>query len=382
MSREARLTALCHGGMVTIAFGLNLLPVFLPRLSAEFGGAKGLTGEQLGRLGALAFLGLVAGIAVTGPLADRLGAKVFAVGGSLLTAVGLAAMALSPTYAAFGAASFLMGLAAGMLDMVLSPVVAALHPERRSAAINRLHSFYALGAVGTILLGVGATGMGWSWRTASGLLVPISATLGVGFALLKFPVMAGEARTPFGVLLRDRWFRIAAVAIFLGGATELGLAQWLPTFAERTLGYPAWMGGASLAAFSLAMAAGRLAVGAMGTRLDPFRIMAWGCATSVGLFIAATTVPHPVWALGACVAVGFTGSTLWPTMLAVSADRYPSGGATMFGALAAMGNAGGIAMPWVVGAVADRSDLRVGLATSLVAPLLMWPLVLRLARRG
>jgi fucose permease len=54
------------------------------------------------------------------------------------------------------------------------------------------------------------------------------------------------------------------------------------------------------------------------------------------------------------VLVGFTGSCLWPTTLAVGADRYPRGGATMFALLGALGNFGGIFMPWLVGVVADH----------------------------
>jgi len=50
----------------------------------------------------------------------------------------------------------------------------------------------------------------------------------------------------------------------------------------------------------------------------------------------------------------------------------------MFAALAALGNAGGIVMPWVVGWIGDLSSLRWGLAVSALAPLLMLPLVIML----
>ena len=72
------LTNLCYLAMMSLSLGLNLLPVFLTTLSATYGGVDGLTQEQLGRLGAIAFAGLVIGILVTGPLADRWGAKPFA----------------------------------------------------------------------------------------------------------------------------------------------------------------------------------------------------------------------------------------------------------------------------------------------------------------
>jgi fucose permease len=50
----------------------------------------------------------------------------------------------------------------------------------------------------------------------------------------------------------------------------------------------------------------------------------------------------------------------------------------MFAALVAMGNAGGILMPWIVGWIGDLVNLHWGLAVSTVAPLLMLPLVLLL----
>jgi fucose permease len=124
-----------------------------------------------------------------------------------------------------------------------------------------------------------------------------------------------------------------------------------------------------------------MVIGALGNRFDPYTFLLWGCGTSVVLFLGASFLPHPIAALTCCILVGFTGSALWPTMLAVAADRHPDGGATMFGALAAFGNAGGIFMPWAVGAIADLSNLAWGLAVSALAPLLMFPIVLAL-RRG
>lgn len=377
-----RLTWLCYGAMMCLAVGLNLLPVFLTALSAFYGGVEGLSGEELGRLGALAFAGLVVGIVVTGPLADRYGAKPFAQLGNALTVVALVAAALAPTYATLGVALFVLGLGAGLLDMVLSPVVAALNPARRAAAMNWLHSFYCVGAAVTILAGTLALRAGLGWRGACLVLAPLPLVLIVMFAPLRFPAMSTEgARTPLRSLLGDRWFWGALVAIFLGGATEIGMAQWLPAYAETRLGYAPWVGGAALLAFSVAMALGRMVVGALGGRGEPHRIMAWGCGASVLLFLVGSFSPLTPLALAACVAAGFTGSCLWPTMLAVAADRHPEGGATMFGALAALGNAGGIVMPWLVGAVADASNLSWGLATSALAPALMLPLVLVLRAR-
>jgi fucose permease len=153
---------------------------------------------------------------------------------------------------------------------------------------------------------------------------------------------------------------------------ELGLAQWLPAYAEMSLGFSKWTGNTSLLAFSAAMALGRIFVGLIGRRVDSIRLMLGCCCwTSVVLFLLACFAPWPAVALAASIAVGLAGSCLWPTTLGVAADRFPQGGATMFGLPAAFGNLGGILMPWLVGVTSDWSSLRVGLATSTACPRLM-----------
>lgn len=368
--------------MMALAIGLNLLPVFLTSISATYGGETGLSGEELGRLGATAFAGLVLGILITGPLADRYGSKTFAQLGNILIIISLTLAAWAPTYLFLSLSLFLLGCGAGMLDMILSPIVAALNPERRTVAMNWLHSFYSVGAVVTILAGMVVLQAGFGWATACLALIPLPLLLTLGFAPLRFPPLQaeGDVRTPFRTLVKRRWFVYALIAIFLGGATELGMAQWLPAYAETTLGFPIWIASGSLLAFSLAMAAGRMVVGAIGHKIGPFQVIFWACGSSTVLFVGASFLPVPAAALICCIAVGFTGSALWPTILAVTADRYPNGGATMYSALAALGNAGGILMPWAVGWVADRSDLHWGLFVSVLAPLLMLPIAIAMSR--
>ncbi|MEZ5412738.1 MAG: MFS transporter [Opitutaceae bacterium] len=375
------LTNLSYLAMMSLSIGLNLLPVFLTTIGEIYGGETGLTQEQLGRLGASTFAGLVVGILITGPLADRLGAKPFVQLGNALIAISLVGAALAADYTMLALALFCLGLGAGILDMVLSPVVAALNPTRRAAAMNWLHSFYCVGAVFTILVGTVALTAGLGWRGTCLLLMILPLGLLVAFAPLKFPALHLEGgRLKLRTLIRRGWFWVALVAILLGGATEAGMSQWLPAYAETALGFPTWVGGLALLLFSVAMAAGRMVVGAAGARWNAYHIMALGCGSSVLLFVASSFLPIPVVALSACVLVGFTGSCLWPTMLAVTADRYPDGGASMYGMLGAFGNLGGIFMPWLVGWVADKHDLHWGLAISALAPLLMLPLVLGLRR--
>ena len=87
---------------------------------------------------------------------------------------------------------------------------------------------------------------------------------------MSFPALTtdGGERIPLRSLVRNIWFIGALGAIFLGGATELGMAQWLPAYAETSLGYPQWVGGTALFLFSVAMAVGRMGIGTLSARLD------------------------------------------------------------------------------------------------------------------
>jgi len=367
-----------YAAMMCLAIAINLIPVFLTTLRVDLGGAAGLTNEQLGRLGAITFMGLVGGILLSGPMADRWGARPFTVAGNGLIALGLILLGIAPGYGTACAAVFVMGVGAGILDMVLSPLVCALQPERRTMAMNWLHSFYCIGAVCTVLAGAYALRCGLGWRALSLWMTVLPLLVTLAFVRLPLPplVAQGETRTRLRQLVREPYFLATLAAICLGGATEAGLAQWLPAYAETTLGFSQWTSGLSLLYFSLAMAVGRMAIGMAGHRAGAFPLLLVCCWGSTALLVAGSFAPWSVVALGACMAVGVTGSALWPSTLAVAADRFPQGGASMFGLLAACGNLGGVFMPWAVGWVADRSDLRWGLSIATLCPLLMGFLLL------
>ena len=364
----------CNLAMMALAIAINLLPVFLTTIAFDLGKGTLLSAEQLGRIGAVTFIGLVGGILVTGPLADRWGGRIFAVGGNGLIAIGLAALHWTMDYPMLLGAAFIGGVGAGILDMILSPIVSSLtRGQSQTAALNALHSFYCIGAIVTILAGSLALRFGLSWRTLALGLLPMPAMVGIAFSFLPMPTLieAGRARIRTGELMRQRFFLLTMVTIFLGGATELGMAYWLPAYAEKSLGYASWTAALAFLGFSLAMTVGRLGIMFLPKTVKAIPLMLVCCVATAVLFPIASFSPNRGLAVAACILVGLTGSCLWPTTLAIAVDRYPQGGATMFTLLGALGNFGGIFMPWVVGAVADHWGLRWGLASATLCPLLM-----------
>jgi fucose permease len=366
-----------YAAMMALATAVNLMPICLVAVAKDF---HNLTSEEQGRIGAVTFAGLCVAILASGPLVDRLpgyGAKAFAVGGNLLIAAGLALLAYAPNYHVVLATSFIMGLGAGSLDMILSPIVSVLRPDRRTVALNFLHGFYCVGAVLTILAGALALKLNVHWRAATLGLIPFPLLVAVGFVFAYIPplIAEGSERLSTRTLLKDRFFQLALLAITLGGATELGLAYWLPTYAQRELQFTKFTADLSFLGFSLAMAIGRLAIGLLGHKISTIHLLLYCCLASTILFLIAGLAPATI-ALAACITAGLAGSTLWPSTLALVSDRHPHGGATMFALLAALGNAGGIAMPWLMGTIADRSTLALAVALGAAVPFLMFVILL------
>ena len=368
---------------MTLAIALNLVPVCLPLLRQGLGTGVVLTNEQLGRIAATAFAGMVAGLLLSGPAANRFNARWFTVGGNLLIVLGLMAMGLADSYRALLLAVALMGLGGGFLDMILSPIVCALEAGRRAQAMNWLHAFYCVGAVVVVLGATVAFARGWTWHRLAFWMAAPPAALAVAFSCLRHPDLALQKsrRSRARDLLGDRKFLLFLAAIFLAGAAEMGIAQWLPAFAELELGLSRSVGGASLVAFSVAMALGRMGVGVASSRIPIRRLMAWSSGATALLLVVAGACPLSGISLAACVASGIAMSCLWPSTIGEAADQFPLAGASMFGVLSACGNLGGIVMPWLIGIIADSRSIALGIAVSAVCPVLIL-LTLRFMRKA
>ncbi len=366
--KPARVVWLCNGGMLCIAFVGSLIPVYLTTFGETFGG---LSEHELGRIPATMFIGAFLSILISGPLADRFGAKRFAVGGMVLCALGLLCLSQASSYPFLLVASAILGLGAGVLDMILSPIVSALSADNRVSAMNRLHAFYCLGVVGIVLITSLCLYFNIHWRLVIALFALMPLSLGIGFLTSPLPPLVHPDHERYGLrkLIRRPRFYAAMLMIACVGAIEEGMGQWLPAYSESVLGYSKSTGAMALAGFALCMGTGRL--------LAPYAIQRFGayalvlvCGISCAiLYSVAAWANTPAIALSACVLVGLGCSVLWPTTLGMTADRIPQGGATMFSFMAGVGNLGCILAPWSEGVIANTWNLRVAIGVGTLAPI-------------
>lgn len=323
-----RLVLGAYLGMIGLAACTSPLAVCLTSLSVTF---PELTTAGLGFLSTVILAGVVTGLLLAGPLADHWGLRPFMILGEALEVAALVATALAPTVPVLWAAMGLVGIGAGLVDGLASPLVAQLQPRQRTRALNWLHSCYPLGfllmgAVAAVLL----RSLG-DWRAVFPVVsLPALAALAL-FLTTRFPrsPVQGEGWAALRAVLPGPSLWIGLVAIALAGATEMGLSHWTPTYVERALGQTREEGAAVVLGMAAGMLVGRLGVGALAPRVRPVRLMLAAAGICAGTILTAGLAPAKA-AMAAVPLLGLAVACLWPTVMALTADSLPRAGATVF----------------------------------------------------
>ena len=270
----------------------------------------------------------------------------------------------------------------GLLELLLSAIIQSIPSDAKAAAMSLLHSFYAWGFIGVVVLTslmleiFGAHN--WHWLFMIWSIVPLYNF----FNFLRVPLapqVPDEHRTSTKILASTPFFLFVVLGIVLGGAAEVSMSQWTSAFAETTLGLPKRLGDLlGLCLFAALLGIGRLLYGVYGKRIDVWHVMLWGSLFATLCYLVAALSPIPVISLIACALCGLGVALLWPGSVTIAAHRFPLAGASMFAILAAGGDTGAAVGPWLLGLVADLTPanfvlapLRVGMLVGMIFPLLM-----------
>ena len=359
----------CYLGYVTQAISINLLPLLYVTFQKEFS----VTLAQLGLLATVIFVVQIAVDLLAARFGRHLSYRVGCIAAHVCATVGLASMSFLPSvlsdpYIGILLASVLLSVGGGLIEVLISPVVDAIPGEEKAGEMSLLHSFYCWGVVGVALLStlfftVCGT-VAWRWLVLLWTLIPAMTVL--LFCLVPLPPK------PEATAASPQPFRFAGLFLLLmllmlcGGATELGLAQWASLFAERGLRVSKTLGDLlGPCAFALFQGSARVVYARQSLSHDARRMLvlcAVGCVVSYSLIVAS---PWPLLSLlGFCLCGWFVGP-MWPGILSLASERYPTGGTSMFATLALCGDMGCALAPAMVGAVSDAVRMNVSLAYAL-----------------
>lgn len=328
---------------------------------------------------------------VAAATADRIGFRVPFVAGVVLQVSGWFLLAQVRTFPQALGALALLGAGGATVDALVTPIVCAAYPERRSRMSNLLHAFYPLGLVLTAaaVLCLQLSDVHWRWifRILGLACLPV----GLATLLLALPSQAheGTSRQAARGLLRRPAFLLLMLAMVLAGATEMGPANWLPTFIREL---PAAVqnspgqqlaAGLGLALFGALMAAGRLLASGLSARLGERRLMIAAAALCTAcLLTAALPLPRGL-IIAALATAGLGVACIWPTLLGLAGDRFPRAGASMFSSLSTCGAMGCAIAPALMGWIAEATGrLAPAMAALAAAPAMIMLILGWIPRSG
>lgn len=279
----------------------------------------------------------------------------------MLTIIGLLIYALTPfvfpgnVYPGMVIGTIVFSAAAGLAEVLISPVIAALPSDNPDREMSKLHSIYAWGVVGVILVSsmylVLFGRENWQWLMLLMIVIPLASV--ILYAGAEIPQMSTPERVS-GVLqsLKNRSLWLCVAAIFLGGAAECTMAQWASGYLEQALQIEKiWGDLFGVALFALALGLGRTMYAKVGKHIE--RVLFFGAVGATLCYLTAAVTSVPLLGLFACAFTGFCVSMLWPGCLIVATDRFPSGGVFIFAMMAAGGDLGASVGPQLIGIITD-----------------------------
>ena len=357
MNPVKRLRTACYTTNVTMSIVGNLPPL----LFLTFRSMYGLSYSLLGALVLINFCTQLAVDLVFSFFSHKFNIPLTVKATPAFALVGFLLYALAPVlfpnavYAGLVLGTVVFSAGSGLAEVLISPVIAALPSDNPDRDMSKLHSIYAWGVVGvvifsTLFLLVFGSGS-WQILMALMMLIPLFATL--LFARAQIPPMETPEKLSGALaFFKQGMVWLCVAAIFLGGASEVTMAQWASSYLEQAIGISkVWGDVFGVALFGMTLGIGRTLYSKIGKNITKV-LVCCGVGASV-CYLTTVFSSNPVIGLAACALTGLCTSMMWPGSLIVASDRFPMGGVFIFALMAAGGDLGASVGPQMVGTITD-----------------------------
>ena len=264
--------------------------------------------------------------------------------------------------------------AAGLGEVLFSPTIAAMPSDNPEREMSKLHSSYAWGCVLIVTLCTAFLEMFGTenWQILALILALLPLLDAVLFAISPLPNMdIGKSDGSSACGIGTQGFLLFIFCIFLGGASEVTMSEWVSSFIENGIGLPKIVGDlAGVALFSVMLGIGRSGYARFGKNIS--LLMLIGMIGATVCYFVASLSPSAILSLAACAVCGLCVSMLWPGTLIFAEGRFSTLGVASYALLAAGGDLGASVAPQMVGIVSDAVALspvaeRIGAALGITA---------------
>ena len=281
----------------------------------------------------------------------------------LITSAGMLIYALSPTifpqnvYIGLLIGTVLFSVSAGLSEVLLSPVIAAIPSDNPQKDMSLLHSLYAFGVFTVVVISTlflrffGSEN--WMYLTIFWAVLPILAS--VLFFASPMPDMdaSQENKAEKGTGRRVLALAICVGAIFFGSCAENTMSSWVSTYMENALHIDKTLGDIlGMAMFAILLGIARISYAKFGKNI--MRVLLIGMIGAAVCYLVAGFSTNVVFAFVACILTGLFTAMLWPGTLIMMEENLPGLGVAAYALMAASGDLGASLAPQLLGIVVDK----------------------------
>ncbi len=317
-------------------------------IMSDFERDFGLTKTDVGWIAGAAFWGFGVSILLGGPLCDLLGMGTLLRLAAAGHIAGALATIVAPNFLVLFAATLTIGIANGLVEATINPLVATVYSDDKTRRLVALHAWFpggiVIGGVLSFLLTQAgpsaALGLSlWQWKML--LLLGPSIAYTLLFHGQVFPATErAAAGVPFGDMFKEilrPLFLVVWLCMWATAATELGPGQWMSNIFNEVMKSSAQAGILVLVWVNGIMYLIRQFAGAAAHRISPVALIAFtAIPATAGLFLfGMARAPFTAFAAAALFAAGT--AFWWPTMLGITSERFPRGGALLLAIIGASG---------------------------------------------
>ncbi len=361
---------------------------FLPLLFVVFQESYNISYEKLGRLMFVCFAIQIFVDFISVKLVKKLGYRLLAVTSQVFAVLGFLALAflpkIIPAYIGITCAVVIYSVGSGLIEVIISPIMEYLPTKNKSGNMALLHSFFCWGQVFVVIvttLLIKFLGRN-NWFYIAGFWAIIPLIVLIMFCIVPIIQPKEQHSGDFKKLFHTPLFILMFLIMFLSGASEMTVGNWMSAFTEQSLHLPKLVGdllGPCL--FAACMGIGRVVFSLFGDNVKMERVLLYFSIFTTIAYLILALSKNPVISLVFGVLVGFGVSVMWPGTLSFGAKKNYGGATTMFALLALFGDLGCSFGPWATGVVADKSGLNNAFLFGTLFPFSMVVILILLNRK-
>ena len=380
MKKNYKLTMTCCFGSYLVQ---SMVINFLPLLFITFHESMGVPLQQITLLVTVNFITQLLVDLAAAFFVDYIGYKTGAIIAQGFCTAGLVLLSFLPEVTASPFAGLLISvivysMGAGLIEVLISPIVESTPSDNKEAAMSLLHSFYSWGHVMVVMVSTAfflLFGIE-NWRIMALIWACLPAAVGVAFcfAPVNHLIGEGEKGMTWKELAKSKLFWVMVLMMICAGASEHAVSQWASAFAEMGLGVSKTVGDlAGPMAFAVLMGLSRVLHSTKGKNWNLRKFIIFSTCLCLVSYMLITLVPNPVVNLIGCAICGFSIAIMWPGTLSIAAKALPLGGTAMYAILALAGDIGCSGGPTLVGFVSGAfgDHLKGGIIAACIFPLLI-----------